>query len=85
MLKYTISITKTAQKQLDKLPDLIAEQIIILIQSLADNPRPNGCKKLKGRVGYRVRKGNYRVIYDVYDNVLIVEVIAIGDRKYIYD
>lgn len=85
MLRFSISITKTAQKQLDKLPDLVAEQIIVLIQSLADNPRPNGCKKLKGRDGYRVRKGNYRIIYDVYDNVLVVEIIAIGDRKDIYD
>ncbi|WP_345083459.1 type II toxin-antitoxin system RelE/ParE family toxin [Nemorincola caseinilytica] len=85
MRRYSISITKTAQKQLDKLPDAIAEQLIVLIQLLADDPRPSGCKKLKGRSGYRVRKGNYRVIYDVYDSVLVIDVIAIGDRKDIYE
>ncbi|GAA4467558.1 hypothetical protein GCM10023093_23690 [Nemorincola caseinilytica] len=67
------------------MPDAIAEQLIVLIQLLADDPRPSGCKKLKGRSGYRVRKGNYRVIYDVYDSVLVIDVIAIGDRKDIYE
>jgi mRNA interferase RelE/StbE len=56
-----------------------------LIQALSTNPRPHGCKKLKGRDGYRIRKGDFRIIYDVYDKLLIIEVIAVGDRKDIYD
>jgi mRNA interferase RelE/StbE len=85
MAKYTITISKTAQKQLDKLTDAIANPIIKAITDLADNPRPHGYKKLKGRPGYRIRKGNYRIIYEVVDNILLIDVISIGDRKDIYD
>ena len=85
MAKYTVNLTRTAQKQLDKLPDQIAETLLNAIEQLADNPRPDGCKKLKGRSGYRIRKGDYRIIYDVYDTVLVVEVIAIGHRREIYE
>jgi mRNA interferase RelE/StbE len=82
---YKIEISETAIKQLNKLPQDITKDLIKAIQSLSENPRPSGCKKLKGRKGYRVRKGNYRIIYDVYDNILIVDVIAVGHRKDIYD
>jgi mRNA interferase RelE/StbE len=85
MPKYSISISKTAQKQLDKLPDNIAEPIFETINSLADNPRPHGIKKLKARAGYRIRKGNFRIIYDIFDSVLLIDIIAVGDRKDIYD
>jgi mRNA interferase RelE/StbE len=85
MPKYSVTITKSAQKQLDKLSDHVAEPIISAIWSLADNPRPHGYKKLKGRPGYRIRKGNYRIIYEVIDHILLVDVIAIGDRKDIYE
>jgi mRNA interferase RelE/StbE len=49
------------------------------------NPRPNGFKKLKGREGFRIRIGNYRVIYNIIDSELVIEVIALGHRKNIYD
>lgn len=65
MVKYTLAISKTAQKQLNKFTDKIAEPIIQVIQELSENPRPIGYKKLKGRDGYRIRKGNYRVSYDI--------------------
>lgn len=85
MPEYELVISKTAQKQLDKLTDNIADPLIQAIQSLALDPRPHGCIKLKGRDGYRIRKGDYRIIYDIYDNILTVEVIALGHRKNIYD
>ena len=69
---------------MDKLPDNIAEPIIEAILDLEENPRPVGNKKLIGRDGYRVRIGNYRVIYDIFDSLLIVDVIALGHRKDIY-
>ncbi len=81
---YTLLISKTAQKQLDKLTDDIANPLVEAIQNLAVTPRPKGCKKLKGRGGYRIRKGDYRIIYDIYDKILTVEVIALGDRKNVY-
>lgn len=82
---YRIEISATAVKQLDKLPVNISDELITAIQSLAENPRPAGCKKLKGRKGYRIRKGNYRIIYDIFDKILLIDVIAIGHRKNIYE
>ena len=84
MIKYHILITRTAQKQLDKLPDDVVFPLIETIQKLATNPRPPQSIKLKGREGYRIRKGNYRIIYDIYDSILTIEVIALGHRKAIY-
>ncbi|EJO71217.1 type II toxin-antitoxin system RelE family toxin [Leptospira kirschneri] len=84
MPEYSVLLSKSAIKQLDKLPDNIAYSLIKIIEDLAKNPRPQGSKKLKGRNGFRIRKGNYRIIYEIFDQKLIVEVIAIGDRKEIY-
>jgi len=84
MPEYSILLTKTAAKQLDKLPDEVAETLLETIQSLAFDPRPPGCKKLKGRDGYRVRQGNYRILYDIFDQTLVVEVVALGHRKDVY-
>jgi len=84
MADYIISLSKKAQKQLDKLSDLIAEPILDAIANLATNPRPAGCKKLKGRDGFRLRVGNYRILYDIYDAELVIDVIALGHRKEVY-
>lgn len=84
MNRYTVILSKKAQKQLDKLPDNIAEPIFEAIANLEENPRPAGIKKLKGRDGYRVRVGNYRIIYEIFDNELLIDVIAVGHRKDIY-
>jgi mRNA interferase RelE/StbE len=84
MPKYVAVLSKMAQKQLDKLPDNIAVPILESIGYLEENPRPQGYKKLKGRPGYRIRVGNYRVIYDILDNQLLVEIITLGHRKDIY-
>ncbi len=85
MPKYTAVLSKKAQKQLDKLSDTIAVPILDAIAGLEENPRPAGYKKLKGRDGYRIRTGNYRIIYAIFDNVLLVDVINLGHRKDIYD
>ncbi|WP_223682274.1 type II toxin-antitoxin system RelE family toxin [Flavobacterium hibisci] len=55
------------------------------IYDLAENPRPQGYKKLKGRPGYRIRVGDYRVIYEIFDDVLLIDVIDLGHRKDIYE
>ena len=85
MPNYTIVLSKKAQKQLDKLPDNIAEPIFEAISLLENEPRPSGCKKLQGRDGFRIRIGNYRVIYEIYDNELVIDVITLGHRKDIYE
>ena len=84
MSDYTIVLSKKAQKQLDKLSDNIAEPILDAIAGLKENPKPIGCKKLKGRDGYRIRIGNYRIIYEIFESQLIIDIIALGHRKDIY-
>lgn len=85
MAKYTVSLSKRAQKQLDRLSIAVAEPIFQAIEKLGDNPRPNGYKKLKGRNGYRIRIGDYRVIYEIIDSILLIDVIDLGHRKNIYE
>ena len=84
MANYSVQLTKKAEKQLDKLPDQITNRLLQTLSQLAKNPRPNGCKKLKGRNGYRIRTGEYRIIYEIFDKLLVVDVITIGHRKDIY-
>lgn len=85
MAKYTIQLSKKTQKELDNLPDNEALKVINVISSLAVNPRPKGYKKLRGRDAYRLRKGKYRIIYEVFDDLLIVDIIAVGHRRDIYN
>lgn len=84
---YKISITKQALKELEHLPKKETQQISKAIDGLSNNPRPSGCKKLKGESEYmwRIRVGNYRVIYTIDDQVKIIDVRKIGHRKDIYD
>jgi mRNA interferase RelE/StbE len=82
---YQVVIEKQAEKQLSKIPNSDYIKIVSVLRDLANNPRPAGYKKLKGRPGYRVRIGNYRVIYSIQDNILVVYVLAVGHRKDIYE
>ncbi len=82
---YQLVIDCYAQKQLGKIPPPHFNRIVKEINGLSNNPRPSGCKKLKGRPGYRIRIGDYRVIYNIEDKILTVFVIEIGHRKNIYD
>ncbi len=84
MPKYTVVITQSVQKYLKKFPDKLSNKIESAMLSLEPNPRPFGCKKLKGREAYRIRVGNYRIIYEIEDRILKVTVVDAGDRKEIY-
>jgi mRNA interferase RelE/StbE len=83
-MKYKIIIAEQAIKALAKLPGKTRRQISEKIDALADNPRPAGIEKLQGADLYRIRSGDYRVIYQIKDNLLIVLVVRIGHRKDIY-
>ena len=86
MSRYALRIQSAALKQLSKLPRDIRTRVQSAIDTLADDPRPPGVKKLKGEEnGYRIRVGDYRVLYSIFDDVLLVEVVRIGDRKDVYD
>lgn len=84
-MSYKVEILRGALKQLKKIPLELQERIQIKIDDLATEPRPNGVKKLKGKENaYRIRVGDYRVIYDIFDDVLVVNVVEVGHRKNIY-
>ena len=85
MAKYELRIKKSAAKELEAVSRKTDRQRLVQqIQSLADNPRPPGCKKLSGSNKYRIRQGNYRIVYSVEDDKLVVYVVKIGDRKDVY-
>lgn len=83
---YALFISKQAIKDIERLPVRVVPRITKAIEGLRIDPRPAGCKKLKGRVEHlwRIRVGDYRVIYDIKDKVRIVEVREVADRKEIY-
>jgi mRNA interferase RelE/StbE len=80
-----VVIEKQAQKQLAKIPPPDYNKIVTALKDLAADPRPYGYKKLKGRPGYRIRVGDYRIIYQVKDNILTVYILIIGHRREVYD
>ena len=81
---YEILISESAEKTLDKLPAQTAGRIIKAIYKLADQPRPANCVKLSGSENYRIRVGDYRVIYSIADDILTVEVLKVGNRRDVY-
>ncbi len=81
---YQVLIEKRARKSLLKIAKQDQKKIIDAIQALKENQHPAGSKKLVGRDAWRIRIGNYRVIYEIYDEKLIVDVIDLGHRKDIY-
>lgn len=84
-MKYSVRIEKRVLKVLEQINEPDYSKIKTTILNLADNPRPFGYKKLKGVSGYRIRQGDYRIIYEIHDMVLVVDVIAIGHRREIYE
>jgi len=81
---YQVRVERKAQKNLSKIPEPYYSNIKAVLLDLRNDPRPKGCKKLKGRDGYRVRVADYRIIYETQDSVLLVDVIDLGHRKDIY-
>jgi len=85
MTRYRIEFKQTAKKELAQLPRPIAKKVAERIKALAENPRPDGCKKLPGSAySYQIRINDYRVVYSIVDQRLIIQVIKIGHRKDIY-
>jgi mRNA interferase RelE/StbE len=84
---YRIEIKPAARKALAALPKTVGERLDEQIQTLAHNPRPPGCKVLKGKLKglYRIRSGEFRIVYQIADDRLIVTIIKVGDRRDIYE
>lgn len=81
---YRIELRPSAAKALSKCDPALRARIRGVIELLAQDPRPPAARKLKGRPAYRIRTGDYRVIYTIDDGVLLVVVIALGHRREIY-
>jgi len=82
---YTLKFRPKATRQFRKLPQEIQDRLEPHIEALKQDPRPPGAEKITGsKDTYRLRVGNYRVIYEVYDTYLLVSVILLGHRREIY-
>ncbi len=81
---YDIKIRKKAQKSLSKIPTPFQTNIIEKVRKLANDPFPPQNKKLTGREAWRIRVGNYRIIYEIFESKLVILVLNIGHRKNIY-
>ena len=81
---YKVNFAKSVKKDFRKIPKLEVSKILNEIEELAKNPRSPKTKKLKGENLYRLRVGNYRVIYDIQDNLMLIFVVKLGHRDDIY-
>lgn len=84
-MKYRVDMRRSAQRELKRLPGRTQSQILDRADALADDPRPPGCVKMHGTKHiYRIRCGDYRVIYEIRDEIVLVVVIKIGHRREVY-
>ena len=82
---YKVLIKNSALKEIQRIPKTFRIKIIETIDCLANNPSPSGVKKLENfKNSYRVRVGQYRIIYKIEDRQLIVEIVKVGNRKEVY-
>jgi mRNA interferase RelE/StbE len=85
MASYSIEWKASAAKELRKLPKQAIARIVTAVENLSMTPRPDGVRKLSGSENtYRIRVGEYRVVYNIFDRRLVIEVIRVRDRKEAY-
>ena len=84
MTEYKLYITKRAQKELDKIPNPLARNIVKRILVLSENPRPANSKKLSGDENYRLRIGSFRALYSIDKSKKEITILRVADRKTIY-
>ena len=84
MASYKLRFRQSITRDLRPIPKPDVKRILRRIEALADDPRPPGCEKLSGQERYRVRQGNYRILYEIIDDELVVTVVKIGHRRHVY-
>jgi mRNA interferase RelE/StbE len=84
MGKYRVVFRKSVARDLRSIPNRDLRKILATLESLAEEPRPSGIEKLSGQDRYRVRQGNYRIIYEINDTDVVVVVVKVGHRKDVY-
>lgn len=86
MADYTITFARSARKELERLEAAVVKQIFPEIEALAKRPRPKGCRKLRGSKNlWRIRVGDYRVIYAIHEDNKQVDVVVVRHRSEAYD
>jgi mRNA interferase RelE/StbE len=83
-MTYRVEISRRAAKAVTSLDKPLRRKILAAIDALSGDPRPVGCRKLAGQQAWRIRVDDYRVIYEIHDQVLLVIVVDIGHRREIY-
>jgi mRNA interferase RelE/StbE len=83
-MSYSIGILRRAQKEVAQLPKQEYQLVKEAIENLSQEPRPQGCKKLTGREGWRIRVGDYRVIYEIEDVQQALTILHVGHRRDVY-
>jgi mRNA interferase RelE/StbE len=83
-MAYTLELSKRVRKDLADLPNDVQRRIVSKLDELLENPFVPGSIKLKGEESYRVRVGDYRIVFDVETKTRVITVLAVGDRKEIY-
>jgi len=81
---YRVVFTRSARRELERLPKKEIERIAKRIHDLASDPRPVGCEKLSGTDFYRIRQGDYRVLYRIDDAERLVDILRLGHRREVY-
>lgn len=84
MASYSVLITRSAAKEIESVPTKDRQRIVRRIGALALDPRPVGVEKLSGDEKYRIRQGDYRILYEIEDEQLIVTVVRVGNRREVY-
>ena len=84
MAKYKLEFKQSVAKDLRSVPNADVRRILNRIEQLAENPRAEDCIKLTGQDVYRVRVGMYRILYEIKDEVLVVDLIKVGHRSRVY-
>lgn len=84
MAEYRVYFKESVEKDLGALPKKDVNEILQRIEALSRDPRPSGHEKLTGQERYRVRQGQYRIVYSIQDKALTVWVVKVGHRKDIY-
>jgi mRNA interferase RelE/StbE len=84
MAAYKLFFKKSVKKDFATIPKRDVKRILNRIATLAEDPRPPGCEKLTGQERYRLRQGQYRIVYSIQDDELTVWVVKVGHRKHIY-
>jgi mRNA interferase RelE/StbE len=86
MADYSITFARSARKELETLNASMVQRIFPKIEALGKEPRPKGCRKLRGEKNlWRIRVGEYRVIYTIYDDKKVVDIIAVRHRSGAYE